>query len=102
MRRSRTVRSYLPIAYEIKPNLTLSGSIIHAARIDISVRRPALRSPTHQTVTRKRSKDVCYIQIHIVMFLKDLQERLKGRRKRKERVNEEEEEKAKILKYIVY
>ena len=32
------------------------------------------------------------------MFLNDLQERLKGRRKRRERVNEEEEEKAKILK----
>ena len=34
-----------------------------------------------------------------LMFLSNLQERLKGRRKRKERVNEEEEEKAKILKY---
>ena len=56
-------------------------------------------APPIKTVTRKRSKDVCYIQIHIVMFLKDLQERLKGRRKRRERVNEEEEEKAKILKY---
>ena len=32
------------------------------------------------------------------MFLKDLQKRLKGRRKSKERVNEEEEEKAKIFK----
>ena len=33
------------------------------------------------------------------MFLSDLQKRLKGRRKRRERVNEEEEEKANILKY---
>ena len=97
VRRRLTVRSYLLIAYEIKPNLTLSGSIIHAARIDISVRRPALRSPTHQTVTRKRSKDVCYIQIHIIMSLNDLQERLK-RRGRREMVDEKEEEKAKILK----
>ena len=50
---------------------------------DISVRRAA-------TVTRKRRKDAYYIQIYIVMFLSDLQKRLKRRRKRKERGNEEE------------
>ena len=34
-----------------------------------------------------------------LMFLSNLQKRLKGRKKRREGVNEEEEEQAKILKY---
>ena len=47
-------------------------------------------APPIKTVTRKRRKDVFYIQICIVMFPSNLKKRLKRSMRRKERGNEEE------------
>ena len=47
-------------------------------------------APPIKKVTRKRRKDVFYIQICIVMFPNDLEKKLKRSRRRNERGNEEE------------